>query len=111
MSSKKLNRRDFLRMGALTAAGTALASCAPADPEVIRETVVVDREVEVLIDYYPRADECQVWVMDKGPKPKGFNGRRRDLANLGEVILDALQGPVVVNDNQVADLRFRRLLR
>ena len=49
MSNKKVNRRDFLRMGALTAAGTALVSCAPAEPQIVRETVVVDREVEVLV--------------------------------------------------------------
>jgi glucose/mannose transport system substrate-binding protein len=37
---KKLNRRDFLRMSALTAAGAALASCA-CEPEVIEREVVV----------------------------------------------------------------------
>ncbi len=70
-----------------------------------------DREVAVVIQYDARADVCEVLVSDLGPRPKGFAGRRRDLANLGEVILDALQGPVIVNDNQVCELRFRRLLR
>lgn len=34
MEEKRLSRRDFLRMSALTAAGAALAACAPAAPPV-----------------------------------------------------------------------------
>jgi multiple sugar transport system substrate-binding protein len=48
MTSKKLSRRDFLRASAVTAAGAALAAC---QPQVIKETVevekVVEKEVEV----------------------------------------------------------------
>ena len=44
MAGNRLSRRDFLRMSALTAAGAALASCAP---QVIKETVEVVKEVEV----------------------------------------------------------------
>jgi len=57
MSSKKLNRRDFLRMSALTAAGTVLAACQPqvvektVEVEVpVKETVVVKEEVEVEVE-------------------------------------------------------------
>jgi len=35
MDSKKLSRRDFLRIGALTAAGTVLAACAPKTAEPV----------------------------------------------------------------------------
>jgi ABC-type glycerol-3-phosphate transport system substrate-binding protein len=42
MTSKKLNRRDFLRMGALGVAGAALAGCCPT-PEP--ETIVITQEV------------------------------------------------------------------
>jgi len=46
MDKKTLSRRDFLRVGALTAAGTVLAGCGPAaTPEVIREEVEVTRVV------------------------------------------------------------------
>jgi multiple sugar transport system substrate-binding protein len=42
MKNKALNRRDFLRMAALTAAGAALSGCGPAPtPEVVKETVEV----------------------------------------------------------------------
>jgi ABC-type transport system substrate-binding protein len=41
-AKKKFSRRDFLRMSALTATGVALAGCAP---EVIKETVEVEKEV------------------------------------------------------------------
>jgi multiple sugar transport system substrate-binding protein len=47
MESRKLGRRDFLRMGGLAAAGTVLAACAPAEPQVIKETVEVEVEVPV----------------------------------------------------------------
>jgi multiple sugar transport system substrate-binding protein/raffinose/stachyose/melibiose transport system substrate-binding protein len=46
MSSKKLSRRDFLRLGALTAAGAALAGCCPS-VEPTTEEVVVTQIVEI----------------------------------------------------------------
>ena len=48
--SKRLSRRDFLRLSSLAAAGAALAACAPEviEKEVaVKETVVVKEEVEV----------------------------------------------------------------
>jgi multiple sugar transport system substrate-binding protein len=46
VSQKKLNRRDFLRLSALTAAGAALAGCCPpAEPEVVEREVVVTEVV------------------------------------------------------------------
>jgi multiple sugar transport system substrate-binding protein len=45
MSQKNLSRRDFLRLGALTAAGTLVAACGPTPtPEVVEK--VVTKEVE-----------------------------------------------------------------
>jgi multiple sugar transport system substrate-binding protein len=54
MISKKLSRRDFLRVGALAAAGAALASCAPgaaepAEPEQVEVTVIVEKEGETVV--------------------------------------------------------------
>ena len=49
MQSKKLSRRDFLRLSALSAVGTALAGCCPTYEPVVREIVVTvetEREVE-----------------------------------------------------------------
>ena len=48
MNQKKLNRRDFLRLGGLAAAGTALASCG-ATPEVVEKVVTVEVEKEVVV--------------------------------------------------------------
>ena len=55
MAGKKLNRRDFLRLGALSAAGAAAVACAPTaqviEKEVIKEvevTKVVEVEKEVV---------------------------------------------------------------
>jgi multiple sugar transport system substrate-binding protein len=46
MDTKKLSRRDFLRMSTLVAAGAALASCGPTPtPEVVHEEVEVTRMV------------------------------------------------------------------
>jgi hypothetical protein len=59
MSTKKYNRRDFLRLSAAVAAGAGLASCAPqtqtpqtnggkSEPEIIKETVVVEGETKIV---------------------------------------------------------------
>jgi multiple sugar transport system substrate-binding protein len=51
MQTKRLSRRDFLRLSALTAAGAALAGCAcpsgPVEPAVV--TVETEKEVEVKV--------------------------------------------------------------
>jgi multiple sugar transport system substrate-binding protein len=48
MSQKNLSRRDFLRLGALTAAGTLVAACGPTPtPEVVEK--VVTKEVEKVV--------------------------------------------------------------
>jgi len=41
MDQKRLNRRDFLRLSALTATGAVLAGCAKPTPEVVQQTVEV----------------------------------------------------------------------
>jgi peptide/nickel transport system substrate-binding protein len=45
----KLNRRNFLRSAAMTAAGMALAACAQPTPQVVKETVVVEKPVEKIV--------------------------------------------------------------
>jgi peptide/nickel transport system substrate-binding protein len=49
MDLKKHTRRDFIRLTGLTAAGVAMAACAP-EPQVVekivQETVIVEKEVE-----------------------------------------------------------------
>jgi ABC-type glycerol-3-phosphate transport system substrate-binding protein len=48
MGKAKLNRRDFLRVSALTAAGAALAACGPTPtPETVEVTVPVEQTVVV----------------------------------------------------------------
>lgn len=69
-----------------------------------------DHDVRVVVGYHARGDICEVRVEDLGPRRKGFSGRKRDLANLLEVLLDAMQGPLYANDNQVAEIEMRRLL-
>ena len=50
MSTKKLSRRDFLRISALSAAGAALAGCGAPTPEVVKETVEVPLEQTVEVE-------------------------------------------------------------
>jgi ABC-type glycerol-3-phosphate transport system substrate-binding protein len=47
MEKRRLNRRDFLRLSAVTAAGAAIAACQPAAPEVVEveKEVLVEKEV------------------------------------------------------------------
>ena len=63
MSGKKLNRRDFLRMGALTAAGAVLASCGgdEAEPEMVEVEVTrvvagTPEQVEVVVTATPEPE-------------------------------------------------------
>jgi hypothetical protein len=73
MGKKRLTRRDFLRMSTLTAAGAALAGCAPrvvteeVETEVTREVEVekeVTREVEKVVTATPAPAETV--VLEKG---------------------------------------------
>ena len=47
MKGKGLTRRDFLRLSAGAAAGAALVGC---QPEVVKETVEVEREVTKVVE-------------------------------------------------------------
>ena len=56
--NEKLSRRDFLRVGAVTAAGAALAAC---QPQVVKETVEVEKVVEQTVEV-PVAQTVEVEV-------------------------------------------------
>ena len=47
MQERKLNRRDFLRLSAVTATGAVIAACAPTAPQIVEveKPVVVEKEV------------------------------------------------------------------
>ena len=47
MKEKKLGRRDFLRLSAAAATGAALAGC---QPQVVKETVEVEKEVTKIVE-------------------------------------------------------------
>jgi peptide/nickel transport system substrate-binding protein len=49
MTENKLNRRSFLKASALTALSGVLAACAQPTPQVIKETVVVEKPVEKIV--------------------------------------------------------------
>jgi len=44
MSDKELTRRGFLRLVAISGVGAFLAACAPSQPQIVKETVVVEKE-------------------------------------------------------------------
>jgi len=74
-----------------------------------------DHDVAVSIVHHARAGCVDVMVEDRGPRPKGTAGRKRDLHNIAELILDAMQadedqmfGGLYENDNQVVELTMRR---
>lgn len=81
----------------------------------IREPMLGDRDVAVSIVHRVREGLVDVTVEDRGPRPKGFTGRKRDLHNIAELVLDAMQedrrrmyGGLYRNDNQVVELTMRR---
>lgn len=46
MNKKIMNRRTFLRLAAMTGAGAAIAACTTPTPQIIKETVVVEKPVQ-----------------------------------------------------------------
>ena len=74
------------------------------------ETLFGDHDVGVVIKHDVPSDTAIVEVRSLGPRPKGKTGRKRDLQNLQEGILDGLQGLAYVDDNQVTMLHMTREL-
>lgn len=68
-----------------------------------------DDELFVTIDWIVALDEVRVSVKSLGPRPKGRTGRQKDVQNIPAIILDALEGVVYRNDNQVKCLVVRRV--
>jgi hypothetical protein len=53
-------------------------------------------------------DTLTITIEGLGPKPRGTTGRKRDLQNLQDAALDALQGILYKNDNQITHLLMTR---
>lgn len=73
-------------------------------------TVFGDQDIGVSIKHRVAEDNVLVEVWALGARPKGKTGRKRDLQNLQEGILDALQSIAYVNDNQIVMLHMTREL-
>ena len=71
-------------------------------------TLFGDDEIAVDVTHNVQDDTVSVKVWSIGPKPKGKTGRKRDLQNLQEGILDTLQGILYSNDSQVSWLQMTR---
>lgn len=69
-----------------------------------------DDEIAADITHHVEDDTCTVKIWSIGPRPKGKTGRKRDLQNIQEGILDTLQGLAFVNDNQVSWLHMERAI-
>lgn len=67
-------------------------------------------EVEVEATRLVGKDQLEVVFRHAGAKPKGRTGRDRDTQNLLESLLDAAQGVVYSNDNQVRRVAIERRL-
>lgn len=67
-----------------------------------------DDDIAVAIHHNVLLDRLEIEVTSWGPRPKGKTGRKRDLQNLQDTVLDALQGILYDNDNQIVILNMRR---
>ena len=67
-----------------------------------------DDEVAVEVTHVVPTDKVTVKLRSLGPRIKGKSGRRRDIQNCPEGVLDALEGIIYKNDNQVGALLVRR---
>lgn len=111
------NRRKLVTIGGkprLIKSAEARKSAAEAWDAAMRAVagrelpVFGDDDIEVDIVHLVDVEEIEVRVRSAGPRPKGRTGRKRDLQNLADVVLDAMQGVVYANDNAVVGLNMRR---
>ena len=65
-----------------------------------------DDDISASIRYRARRKMIDVELRRMNPRPKGFSGRQRDISNIPEVLLDALQGALYKNDNQISRLEI-----
>ena len=77
--------------------------------ESVIEPMFGDDDIRVVIRHMVEDDSVVVEVSSDGPKPKGKNGRSRDLDNMASTILDALQGLAYVDDRAVVSLQVERI--
>lgn len=94
---KSLSRREFLLLSGSAMAGTVLAACQPAAPQVIKETVEVEVEVpvevevevETVVTATPEAANVEIWKAAHLPQGEegalvqglleGFNAEHPDI--------------------------------
>lgn len=88
----------------------AVAALRTQQPECYRarRALLLDEDVRVEMVHHVHAEALEVRIYNAGPKPRGRTGRRNDVANLPEIVLDALQGIAFHNDNQVTRLEVMR---
>lgn len=68
-----------------------------------------DIAVDIIVDHVN--ERTMVAVRSAGQKPTGATGRGRDLQNVQEGILDALQSILYDDDRQVVQLRMARVTK
>lgn len=66
-------------------------------------------EVRVTMRHHVERELCEVIVESAGQRPDVKYWRSRDVQNLPDVVLDAMQGVAYDNDNQVAHLSVERV--
>ena len=59
-TKKKLSRREFLRLASIGSAGALAAACVPVTPEMVVETVEVEKVVEKVVTATPPPTEMTV---------------------------------------------------
>lgn len=97
----------------------------PLVRDIVREvigsrshSVFGDDDVTIAIRYLALSEELRVHVESVGPRPEGgITGRRRDLHNMADLVLDVMQqdlrqafGGVYDDDRQVVELLLTRTL-
>lgn len=102
--------RSFPSKQAVASAKLVRAAAAQAMAET-QHPGFGDDNVGVAFQHDVREEQLRVWIWSLGPRPAGKTGRKRDLQNLQEVVLDAAQGVVFDDDNQVDWLLMQRVRR
>lgn len=75
---------------------------------VAHEPALGRDEVRVVMSWHSLSNVLDVSFESLGPEPPTPTGRTRDLHNIPDVVLDAAEGIIFANDNQVSELLLRR---
>jgi len=109
----RIGRGRMRRSGAVRSAQSwireaAVQAMAEAGYTAGEEPLFGNQDIAAKFTHNVVRDTLTITIEGVGPPPRGKTGRKRDLQNLQDAALDALQDLLYKNDNQITHLLMTR---